>query len=238
MSGGITAESVLNDIEFELIQGTLGSDPLSEVVEDVQRFQNKRRAQLFASKHSESLPTEELNTFFQINDMLLGLCREMIADLQSMRLALRRSYALSPRPTVGQAPPSSSNAAPTDLEERSADSPPSLWIPGRAVRKVSEIRSAMQADSLDLHLQIGHSGLPLVGRLLNRLRTYLHTHGILYARVLAGKQAPINRTYGDWLLYLGEVSQQQQEEIALLRAELAALRAEPEIAGPGRGSAQ
>ena len=50
----------------------------------------------------------------------------------------------------------------------------------------------------------------------------------------AGKQAAVNETYGDWVLHLNRLSQQQQQQIESLRAQLAALRARQ--AGRGQPS--
>ncbi len=233
----IDAESILDDIEFELVQGTLGSDSLSDAIEGVERFQNTRRAQLLASKDPAALPPEGLHTLFQIDDMVLGLLREMAAELQSLRLELRRAYALSSRQGGRQTNPISRSPGSRDAAYLPGEAPPSFDVtvlPDRPDRKEDELREAMQADALEMQPQIGHSTLPVVGRLLVRLRVFLHSHGILYARLLAGKQTPINRIYGDWLLYLNEMNREQQEEIAALRTELAALRAGPTVDGPGQ----
>jgi hypothetical protein len=233
MSGPITAEAIVSDIEFELVQGAPGSDSLGEAVEGIQRFQNTRRTRVFASKHPGGQTAEALNTLFQINDMFLGLFRETNAGLQSLQLELRRSYALPPRPADSQADVLASAA----VAATTAASPDAFPAPGRntyaAARKVDDLKRAMQADSLELRLQVNRSGIPLAGRLLTRLRIFLHARGLLYARSLASKQAPINRTYGDWLLYLNGVNQQQQAEIASLRADLSALRAERRADGSG-----
>jgi hypothetical protein len=234
MPAPVTAEVILGDIEFELVQGAPGSDSLGEAVERIQRYQNERRAQAARSKHSGGKPLEALNHLFQINDMILKLFREVDARLLSLQLELRRSYGLPPRAPDWQAdlPGAGSKLAEaatplgvTPTPDGDADLP---------ARKVDDLNLAMQADSLELRLQINRSQLPVIGGLLTRLRSFLHARGLLYARTLASKQGSINRVYGDWLLYLNSTNHAQQVEIASLRAELAALRAEQKANGPGQ----
>ncbi len=210
----LTADDVLQDIQFELAQSAITHDDLGQAVLAVRRYYNQVRGQTAPSLRREADIRRALADLLRLDDMLLTLAQETAAAIQSLRLDLRRI-----------ARPSGPDDAPSDVDtsagsgilplERTADA-----------RPAAEIETAMRFDALHIGLEVQESRLPLVGRVLQRLKTALHNLVLFYINRLAQRQTLVNQTYGDRLLWLQGLVAAQQQEIEALKARLDALEAQ------------
>lgn len=222
MKSSLTSNDVLQDIEFELMQGALSRHALGQSIRAIRQYQNKLRGEFFQSARSTVDTRELISRQFQINDMLLTLLQEMSATIQAMQLnqkQLARRAAMLSVPVAH---------APTVISrQHGAINEPAAAVANAdsAWRLTEEVESAMTEDALKLDLEVRAGSIPIIGALLTRLRAAFHSLALFYALRLANKQSPINRTYGDWILHLTELQQQQQEQIRILNAQLTAMQA-------------
>jgi len=222
-----TAKEVLQDIEFELIQGAISRDELGQGIHVARQYQNKLRSEAFQS----SLGMREvLSRLFQLNDMLITLLQETTTALQSLRLELRQSARLA------HAAPPTATAATTasdcNLPPAVAMSLPAGWDEGATGPLPTEIEDAMQAETLLIELNLRSTDRPIIGGLLRRLRATFHHLVLFYVNLLARKQMEVNQTYGEWILRLVQQQQQQQEQIEWLSAQVTILTEGEGVAPP------
>lgn len=203
----LTAERVLEEIEFELAQGAVSRDALGRSVQAIRAFQNRQRGELLAGKPDAA---DALSRQLQLNDMLLTLVQEMAAEIEAMRLTLRRTEAPRPVEPVAPAPQGVAPAVGGELP----------WRPTR------ELHEAMRPEALEVTMDARPAGIPVVGAMAQRLRLALHDLILFYLRRFGQKQGTVNQTYGEWLLHLNELHALQQGQIEALGAQLDALRAE------------
>lgn len=205
MKNVLTAQDVLSDIEFELVQGAISKDELGRGVAQVKAYQNNLRSQLFQPGQEMPNLQEVVAYQFQLNDMLLTLLQEMAATnqeitAQARRAQVRRTQAQRPFQTAVPTTP----VAPPDDD---------LW------RDTSDIETAM-AETLELKLDVRPTHIPLLGTWLHRLKFEMHSLVIFYLQKLARRQTAVNRTYGDWLLYFDALHQHQNNQLRVQLAEL------------------
>ncbi len=204
----LTADDVLQDIEFELAQSAITHDDLGQAVLAVRRYYNRLRGQAAPSLRREADIRRALADLLGLNDMLLTLAQETAAAIQSLRLDLRRI-----------ARPSGPDDAPSDVDTSARSSILSIEHIADA-RPAAEIEAAMRFDALHIGLEVQESRLPLGGRVLRRLKTALHNLALFYINRLAQRQTLVNQTYGDRILWLQELVTAQQREIEALKARL------------------
>jgi len=89
-------------------------------------------------------------------------------------------------------------------------------------RDTTEIEKVMRAETIRVDIQARLTRLPIVGRLIGALQIFWHRPALFYVRLLADRQAEVNRILGDWILYLDE---RDREQIARLEAQGLALQA-------------
>ena len=207
MSTSITSQDILADIEFELAQGAISRDELGRSILAIREYQNKLRGELLQPEQRDSDLHEALARQFQINDMLLTLLQETNASIQELKLQVRRTRELAPRPPA----PRSFQA--TDEDDLHNDN---QW------READSIRQAV-ATSLEPELELRTTPVPLAGAFLQRLRHAAHMLVLFYVRRLGNKQEKVNRTLGDWILYQDSLHRYHAEENARLRRYLAAV---------------
>ena len=116
MIGSVTANDILNDIEFELLQGILAQDELGKAVQAVRLFQNQLRSKTFKSLKSSSANRSLVSSQFQINDMIITLLQEMAGTVQAMQLELRKMGQV-PRSPSSTIPPPAESVAKADSVE-------------------------------------------------------------------------------------------------------------------------
>lgn len=200
MKSVLTAQDVLGDIEFELVQGAISKDELGRGVVQVKEYQNKLRSELFQSGQKPPDWQQVAARQFQLNDMLLTLLQEMAAAHQERAVLSRRQHERQPplMPT------------PAAL----ADSPDDdLW------RDTADIENAM-SETLEIKLEARPTNIPVLGIWLHRLKYEMHSLVIFYLKKLAGRQTAVNRTYGDWLLYFNALHQHQDNQLHARLSEL------------------
>ena len=236
MNPSLTAEDVLRDIEFELVQGTISKDELGQAIQAVKKYQNKLRGELFEGDSLSKENRDVVSRQFQINDMLTTLLQEMAAKIQTIRLELHQTKKLSPRLSEAKTNGHGSEAC---TEERGIeieiDRVPKLAHPTSTPtlipldqellwRPPTEVEEAMREEALHINMDVRAARIPIVGSIIKRVRIALHNLTLFYIRKLGMKQSAINRTYGDWLLHLNEQNQHQQEQIANLTKQVVALQ--------------
>ena len=202
-----TAQDVLDDIEFELLQGTIAHDDLGRGIAAIKQHQSKLRAELLAPEQAAPDLREALGRQFQLNDMLLTLLHETAVALQANnqkieQLSRRRPITQPPRPLV-----------PTDQPSVTSDD--TIWRQPDPLQAAATTKLTPQFD-------IRPTTVPIVGSWLQRLRHAAHSLVLFYLDKLGTRQQQINQTYADWLLYHQTLHQYQVEEIAHLRQQLAA----------------
>jgi len=239
MKSVLTANDVLGDIEFELVQGAISRDELGQSIQAVRQYQNKLRSEVLASARRMDDYREVIGRLFQVNDMLITLLQEVSAALQSLRLDLRKVARMSQiassqtaviSPSAGEG--DAVTIPPTAWEAREDDTSAAVGIPalegemaGSAWQPATEVEDAMRSDALRIGLDVRTTGLPIIGRVVERLRIALHNLALFYVLRLADRQVAVNRTYGDWILRLNQTCQDQSERIDSLVAQVATLQA-------------
>lgn len=198
-----TTQDVLDDIEFELMQGAVAHDDLGQAVQSVKQYQNKLRGELFASG---KLDRNTLAKLLQINDMLLTLLQEMSAVIHSTRQDIRR-IASAPR-----------------LVERVAADMVEL---NHQVESggTDDLAQAMREETIHVSMQARLAHLPVIGRVIGPLQIFFQRPALYYVQLFADRQAPVNRTFGDWILKLNDWHQHDGMEIARLNQRIAELEA-------------
>jgi len=229
----LTADDVLSEIEFELVQGAISRNELGRGIQAVKAYQNKVRSGVSQAAQGAGEGREVVQRLFQLNDMLITLLQEMAAELRSVRLELRRVARMAQF-----APPVTRAAAepPTEKDgEENVDR--AAWVDalpvgrpggdlyGRWATEVEEVENAMRSEALQVTLDVRAIRIPIIGGLIKRLRLALHNLALFYVARLSKRQRAVNQTYGDWVLRLIQAGQQQQEQIDVLSAQVAVLQA-------------
>lgn len=229
MKSLLTRSDVLSDIEFELAQGAISRNELGQSVQAVKQYHNKVRSEVFQSSRQVGDNRESLSRLFQINDMLITLLQEMVTTIESLRLDLRR---VAVRASQGASPAAAATAPRAPVVERDSDMAAAGDVPVRDGwgesshwRPPADVEQAMRPEALRVEPEARSTGIPVIGRLIQRLRIALHSLVLFYVVKLARKQVVINQTYGDWILHLGQLNQRQQEQIDWLNAQVSSLQA-------------
>jgi hypothetical protein len=209
MQNKLTAQDIINDIEFELAQGAISKDDLGQGIKRIKQYQNQLRNEVFQPGQEMPQLRELVGRQFQINDMLIILVQETAAALQDMQQTNKRLANWQPLYSTDRTIPEST--AVSALYEP-------IW------HDEDEIHSAM-ADRLNVKLEMQPSNVPLLRSWLQRFKHEAHSLVLFYLRKLADRQTIINHTYGSWLLRFHTLHQQQQQEIHQLQAQLTSLQA-------------
>lgn len=209
MQNTTIVKEIIDDIEFELIQGIATRDDTSQGISVLRQYQNRLRGEAFAS--SAALNRDALARLLRFNDLLITLLQEMNMTLQGLRRTLHQ---------VAQAR-SKTFHLDVPAYEASPETPALPIVPSK--RKTSEIENAIRDDALRLDLRARLTQLPVIGRLIGPLQIFLHRPALFYVRLLADRQSPINRIFGNWILDLSEREVQHNVQIAHLNARVAAL---------------
>jgi hypothetical protein len=233
MKSWLTAEDVLSEIEFELVQGAISRNELGRGIQAVKAYQNKVRSEVSQAARGAGEGREVVNRLFQLNDMLITLLQEMAAELRSVRLELRRVARMAqfaPPVTIAAGEPATQEDDEEDVDRAAwidtlPAGGPGVDLYGRWATEVEEVENAMRSEALQVTLDVRTIRIPIIGGLIKRLRLALHNLALFYAARLAKRQRAINRTYGDWVLRLIQAGQQQQEQIDVISAQVAVLQA-------------
>ena len=201
MKAGLTRQDLLDEIDFELTQGAIVHGDLGQSIESVRRYQNQLRTDIFGVDHPKIDQREAMGRLFQVNDMLLTLLQEMAKRIETDKVDLGGT-------TLGSSP------APTPLG--SADSIDTAM----AADAESAIVEAMRMETLVVNRGVIPSHLPVIGNMINKLKSALHNVTLYYLDQLAAKQYGINKVYGASLIHLQRMHDKDQLELARLRAQL------------------
>lgn len=214
----IQTDEVLRSIEFELLQGAISHDDLGAGIHTAREYQTKVRNELLDAPKVPADLRETAIRLFQINEMLLTLAQELNAALRGVQADLHRMRQVSEVTAQMTAPRLTPPAEP-------AVTPPTESAPALPP---ADVYRAMRPDALKIDLDVRPATIPVIGGLVRRFKAALHDLVLFYLRQLAGKQAAVNQTYGEWVLHLVETSERQQIQIELLTARLAALEEKPQ----------
>jgi len=212
----LSARDVLSDIEFELIQSAVSHDDLGQAIQAVRRYQNQAREEILETAHPKS--RSPIARLLQINDMLIVLVQELAAAVQSLRLDLRR-MGLAPHETAV-------DLSPLDRDILSAPPAPEM------AEQTVEIENVMRREVLGIGMEARPVAIPLVGRLLQRLRIAVHGLALFYTNILAERQTVVNQTYGEVIIQLLQLSAAQQRQIETLDARIASLETRQTVNDP------
>jgi hypothetical protein len=227
MKHAVTADDILHSIEFELAQGAISRTDLGDGLNAVRQFQNKARTATFESDKAFADTRALITQQYQINDMHLTLLQELTAALQAVQLDLRRVSQLPSREvSVAARPPATAQTQPSPS---AVSLPPTDWpLDDLSPAWPNEpIENAMRPDLLKLKIDVRPSTTPLVGGLLRRVRAAFHSLTLFYLQQIGQKQTGVNQVYGERLLQLTDLVQQQQQQIEALHAQVAALTGQP-----------
>jgi len=228
MKHAVTADDILHSIEFELAQSAISRTDLGNGLNAVRQFQNKARTATFESDKALADTRALITQQYQINDMHLTLLQELTAAVEAVRLDVRRVGQLPPREVATTSP---APAMPSfETSPFTVPLPPTDW-PMDDLTPVwpnEPIENAMKPDTLKLKIDVRPSSMPLLGGLLRRVRAAFHNLTLFYLQQIGQKQTGVNQVYGERLLQLTYLVQQQQQQIEALRAQVAALTGRPQ----------
>jgi hypothetical protein len=228
MKHAVTADDILHSIEFELAQGAISRTDLGDGLNSVRQFQNKARTATFESDKAFADTRALITQQYQINDMHLTLLQELTAAVQAVQLDVRRVSQLPPRevtatarPAATPQAPSAPSAAPLSPTDWPLDDLSPVW-------PNAPIENAMKPDTLKLKIDVRPSTVPVLGGILRRVRAAFHNLTLFYLQQIGQKQTSVNQVYGERLLQLTDLVQEQQQQIEALHAQVAALSGRPQ----------
>jgi hypothetical protein len=214
MKHTLTANDILDDIEFEIAQGAISRNDLGEGVQTVKKHQNQMRSQVFLPARKAWDNRDVASRQFQINDMHLTLMQEMAAAIRALRRDMRQLSQWQ----AGR------RLAPTDSDRPNSQEEPIEVKDSLYGRSMQDLEDARQPEALKVKLDVRPTRIPVVGAFLHRIRVALHHIAIFYSARLAVKQARINWLYSDWIQHLYWLNRQQQQDVESLRSQVAALQ--------------
>jgi hypothetical protein len=212
----MSVQDVLRDIEFELAQGAIAQDELGQAVQAVRRYHNHTRGEILNDARRVKDIGGILPSLFQIHDMLITLLQETAAAIQALRVDLRKMAQIPGDPV-----PSGAGEQVTKLGMDLASK--DIWA-GTQRQGSAEVESAMGPEALSIRHEVRPVRLPIIGRLIQPLRTALHNLVLFYVKLLGERQVIVNQTYGERLLVLIEVAESQQQQIERLRLQVNVLK--------------
>jgi hypothetical protein len=226
----LAAQDVLSDIEFEIAQSAVSRDDLGQGIQAVRQFQAKTRAEIFDAKTGALDQRQIISRQFQILEMQTTLLQETAAAIRALQLDLRRvSQTLAQRTsslTATSINAATPEVAANDQAEALADwSLDEIFPLEFAPEKTDQVEQAMQRTALEVKVDARPVKIPLIGGLLQRLRTAAHSLAWFYAQQVGQRQTPINQLYGEQLLHLMHLANAQQQQLAQMDAQIARLQA-------------
>jgi hypothetical protein len=222
MPRSITAQDILEDIEFEIAQGII-SEELGEGLEVIKSHQNKVRKQTFKNLKATDPYREIISRQFQTTDMLIALLQEMALNLQAMKLEIKR---LRQSPSSEQ--PDGIGSAP-QVERKytyKARSAGNYLANTLELPPTDEITDAMKPEAIHVDLQARPIQWPVVGWLLTKLKIFYQRPAFFYTQLLVNRQAEVNRTLGDRILQIESLLSLQQTQIEALKEQIDSLQPE------------
>ncbi len=233
MTPAVTTTDILHSIEFELAQSAISRTELGDGLNAVRQLQNKARTATFESNKAFTDMRAVITQQYQINDMHLTLLQELTAAVQAMQLDVRRVSQLPPRESRASVRPSAlptrlsdaTSGSSSPVEAASVDELPGDWPDGDVMPLWSDepIEAAMKPDLLKQKIDVRPVTTPLVGGLIRRVRAAFHSLTLFYVQQIGQKQTGVNQVYGERLLQLTALVQQQQQQIEALHAQVVAL---------------
>lgn len=216
----LTANTVLQDIEFELVQGAISRDDIGRSISLLKKRQNRLREEYFGAERRMDRETLVARQF-QLNDMLLTLLQEMAADARATRLELHKFGEM----TLSGLPAERAAAEQRLLTDMWLASELNPYLEGWPPQDLEE---AMREESLLPQMVLQPPRIPVIGKWLNRMRIALHKVAIFYVTRMAEQQVRINASYGSWIERLVRHSHEQQEKIHVLSEQVTVLQAQVE----------
>ena len=223
----LTADEVLKDIEFELLQGTVARNELGQGIQATRRFQNQVRSASLQAAAADQLEVSDLvGRQFQINDMVLSLFQVTDGRLSSLQSEMHSVAYFKTHAVQGRRDEELSDSL--DVHAAIESSQQYEWTADNYSMDDdmdSDLVYAMQLDALAVPIDVRPVHMPLIGGFLTRLRTSLHNLVHFYVERLAKKQTEVNQLYGEHIERLEQVNRQQQNQIESLNRQVASLRA-------------
>jgi hypothetical protein len=200
-------DTIIDDIEFELMQGTGPRGDLGAALDAIRQEQNRLRNQYLGDRATPD-GREVAGALLRLDEMLINLLQEALSRIMILQRQLRHTGRHA---ATGAA---SGPAVPIEDLHRFA---------GVASRAVPDEPVGTQID-----LEIRPSRVPLVGGLLDRLRAGLHRVALFYVRRLAEAQGIVDAEQSAEIERLSRIVAAQGRHIAALQDQLT---------GPDRPSA-
>lgn len=207
MNNSPTADQILCDVEFEILQGALGQDDLGQALQTARRFHLQSRHELLSTE-ARGRDRDLAARQFQIDDMLLVLLQEMAGRLRRLQVELQKTAGLMPHAQAGNRP--------DEIE------PVAGPLPEAASGSVD---TTSKVERLHVEASIRPVRLPLIGGLLTRLRAALHTLPVFYVHQLAEQQVEVNRALGESVARMNQLLAEQQAQIEALGRQVQSLQA-------------
>ena len=215
MARSYMVKDILDDIEFEILQGTIASQEIKKGLEDVRAYQNKARGEALARLKLTDPQREVFSRQFQIIDMLLNLMMELALTVQSTQADARRiGLALPTRQETGSDRGANNlgDASRATVNPMAAEIVSSLEF-----KPAAELESIMQPDTLAFEPQMQSIRIPVIGPLFTKLRLFYQRPALHFTRLLAHRQSEANRILSERLLFLEAVVEAQQAQIEKLQ---------------------
>lgn len=245
MKQTLSAKEILEEIEFELLQGAIVDDDLGKGIQDVRKHHAALRALLFEESQEKADAAQLIRKQFQINDMLLTILGEVAIGLRSNQLDLYRMGQWQQRKSAH--PDKTSNSQNSTIEPDTPANAPKYVDDGQfgtgttsslpdeyfastdpllSVAHIGneEIEQAMDGDALDIEMIVRPTPVPIIGWFVRRMRSALHSLTLFYVRQLARRQSKVNRSYGEALLSLVHTVSHCEQKIDELQQEVSHLR--------------
>lgn len=218
MQNSELVQDILCDIEFELMQGTISQSDLRNAIQSVRQFQNTLRAETFQDSKASRVNRALVSRQFQVTDMLISVLMQMATTIQALEVERQRSRRALPAMPAPTAITSKGveEQDPDDYDQRTGND-------ALDEKSQQDVRDAMRPESIHVDLAATPIRVPLIGWPITLVRIFLHRVALFYVHKFAKKQGPINRTYGDSILQLSLLVQQQQQELDHLREQIRTL---------------
>lgn len=212
--GLLSSEDIVRDVEFELLLGTIPQENVENAILSIKSHHNRLWSELSESVRDARL-REAFNKVFQFQEMLLVLLQEMSALIGSLQASLPEIVDFAKRPGFMGL----EEALPVAATQTGSDK----FFPYPSIDLV-EITKLMEPEFLRLDLEVRPSRLPFVGRLIRSIKIALHHLVLFYVNRLGVQQAQVNRVYGERIMELIRIVQEQQAQIRVMAALIDQLR--------------